>query len=239
MNGHLGEFKTLEKLSRFSYWPNMRKSVQEYISQCQSCQLNKSSNQLPIGLLQSLDRPGKRWETVSLHLITQLPVTRSGHDAIIVMVDKFSKMVHYAATTTKCTTEQVARIFLDTVVRLHGIPKYIISDRDPRFTSSFWQQLWKLHRTQLKMSTAYHPQTDGQTERANRTLEDILRHYVSNKQDDWDEHLTAAEIAVNNSVQASTGFTPYFLNCGEHPWFPAQVSLDSVTNDTLYDVMQQ
>ena len=239
MNGHLGEFKTLEKLSRFSYWPNMRKSVQEYISQCQSCQLNKSSNQLPIGLLQSLDIPGKRWGTVSLDLITQLPVTRSGHDAIIVMVDKFSKMVHYAATTTKCTTEQVARIFLDTVVRLHGIPKYIISDRDPRFTSSFWQQLWKLHGTQLKMSTAYHPQTDGQTERANRTLEDILRHYVSNKQDDWDEHLTAAEIAVNNSVQASTGFTPYFLNYGEHPWFPAQVSLDSVTNDTLYDVMQQ
>src|ERR1700680_1182957 len=126
MNGHLGEFKTLEKLSRFSYWPNMRKSVQEYISQCQSCQLNKSSNQLPIGLLQSLDIPGKRWETVSLDLITQLPVTRSGHDAIIVMVDKFSKMVHYAATTTKCTAEQVARIFLDPVVRLHGIPKDII-----------------------------------------------------------------------------------------------------------------
>jgi hypothetical protein len=152
-NGHLGEFKTLEKLSRFSYWPNMRKSVQEYISQCQPCQLNKSSNQLPIGLLQSLDIPGKRWETVSLDLITQLPVTRNGHDAIIVMVDKASKMVHYAATTTKCTAEQVARIFHDTVVRLHGIPKYIISDRDPRFTSSFWKQLWALYGTQLKMSS--------------------------------------------------------------------------------------
>lgn len=84
---------------------------------------------MPIGLLQSLDIPGKRWDTVSLDLITQLPVTRNGHDAIIVMVDKASKMVHYAATTTKCTAEQVAHIFHDTVVRLHGIPKYIISDR--------------------------------------------------------------------------------------------------------------
>lgn len=89
------------------------------------------------------------------------------------------------------------------------------------------------------MSTAYHPQTDGQTERANRTLEDILRHYVINKHEDCDEHLTKAEIAVNSSVQASTGFTPYLPNYGEHPWLPAQVSLDSITNDILYDLMHK
>src|SRR5260370_37990892 len=109
--------------------------------------------------------------------ITQLPVPTQGNDAIVVIVDKFSKMVHYAPTTTTCRADQVARIFFDTVVRLHGIPKHIISDRDRRFTSKLWQGLWKVCGTQLKMSTAYHPQTNGQNERANRTLEEILRHY--------------------------------------------------------------
>ena len=239
VNGHLGDYKTLERLSRNYYWPNMRKSVQQYIAQCQSCQLNKTSTQLPIGLLQSLEIPGKRWETVTMDLITQLPVTTDGNDAIVVFVDKFSKMVHYAATTTTCTADQVARIFFDIVVRLHGIPKHIISDRDRRFTSKFWQELWKLCGTQLKMSTAYHPQTDGQTERANRTLEEILRHYVGNKQDDWDQHLTAAEIAVNSSVQASTGFTPYYLNYGDHPTFPTNIQLDATKNEGVYELMQQ
>jgi hypothetical protein len=140
-------------------------------------------------------------------------------------------MVHYAATTTTCTADEVAHIFFDTVVRLHGIPKHIISDRDRRFISTFWQQLWKLCGTQLRMSTAYHPQTDGQTERANRTLEDVLRHYVDDKQDDWDEHLTAAEIAVNSSVQSSTRFTPYYLNYGDHPVFPHSIQLDDVKNE--------
>jgi hypothetical protein len=239
LNGHLGEYKTLERLSRQYYWPNMRKSTQQYIEQCQSCQLNKTSTQLPIGLLQSLEIPGKRWETVTMDLITQLPVTTQGNDAIVVFVDKFTKMVHYAATTTTCTADQVARIFFDTVVRLHGIPKHIISDRDRRFTSRFWRELWTLCGTQLRMSTAYHPQTDGQTERANRTLEEILRHYVSSKQNDWDQHLTAAEIAVNNSIQVSTGFTPYYLNYGEHPTFPTDIPLDNIKNQSVYDLMRQ
>jgi reverse transcriptase-like protein/integrase-like protein len=118
VNGHLGEHKTMERVSRCYFWPGMRKSVQQYIQQCQSCQANKSSNQLPIGLLQSLDVPGKRWETVSMDLITKLPKTSKGNDAIIVFVDKFTKMVHYAATTTACTAVEVARIFFDSVVRL-------------------------------------------------------------------------------------------------------------------------
>jgi RNase H-like domain found in reverse transcriptase/Reverse transcriptase (RNA-dependent DNA polymerase)/Integrase zinc binding domain/Chromo (CHRromatin Organisation MOdifier) domain/Retroviral aspartyl protease len=238
-NGHLGEHKTYERISRYYYWPSMRRSIQQYLQQCQSCQANKGSHQLPMGLLQSLDVPGKRWETVSMDLITKLPETTSGNDAIIVFVDKFSKMVHYAATTTTCTAVDVARIFLDTVVKLHGVPKHIISDRDPRFTSKFWKQLWTLLGTQLKMSTSHHPQTDGQTERSNRTLEDILRHYVSKQQDDWDQHLTAAEIAVNSSVHASTGFTPFYLNYGDHPYFPTHIPLDTINNNAVYELMQK
>jgi hypothetical protein len=105
-------------------------------------------------------------------------------------------------------------------VRLHGVPEIVISDRDPRFTSHFWTALWKELGTKLKMSTSYHPQTDGQTENANRTLENMLRSYVNYHQDDWDERLTAAEIAVNNSNHSSTGFTPYYLNSGQHPRLP-------------------
>jgi hypothetical protein len=236
--GHLGALKTMEKLERIFYWPNMMKSVKQFINKCKSCQQNKASTQLPIGLLQSLEIPGKRWDTVSLDLITQLPVTKSGHDAIVVFVDKFSKMVHYAATTTTCTSYDLARLFFDNVVRLHGIPRYIVSDRDPRFTAKLWNQLWTMLGTKLKMSTAFHPQTDGQTERANRVLEDMLRHYVSANQDDWDEHLTACEIAVNNSVQMSTKFSPFYLNYGEHPTFPGAIQMDEVTNESVYQLMQ-
>jgi hypothetical protein len=239
LNGHLGEHKTFERVSRSYFWPGMRKAIRQHIQRCQSCQANKGSNQLPIGLLQPLDIPGKRWETVSMDLITSLPTTRRGNDAIIVFVDKFSKMVHYAATTTTCTAVDVARIFFDTVVKLHGIPQHIVSDRDPRFTSRFWKQLWTLLGTELKMSTSHHPQTDGQTERSNRTLEDILRHYVSKQQDDWDEHLTAAEIAVNSSVHASTGLTPFYINYGDHPYFPTHMPFDSITNSTVHELMQR
>ena len=176
---------------------------------------------------------------MSMDLITKLPKTSKGNDAIIVFVEKFTKMVHYAATTTTCTAVEVARIFFDSVVRLHGVPMHIVSDRDPRFTSKFWQHLWQMLGTQLKMSTSHHPQTDGQTERANRTLEDVLRHYVSKQQDDWDEHLTAAEIAVNSSVNVSTGFSPFYLNYGDHPFFPDHIPLDTTSNNTVYELMQR
>jgi hypothetical protein len=114
------------------------------------------------------------------------------------------------------------------VVRLHGVPEMILSDRDPRFTAKFWRAAWKLLGTLLTMSTAYHPETDGQTERANRTLEEMTRSYVNWKQDDWDEHLSALELAYNNSVQASTGKTPFFLNAGQEIHLPIDNVLGAV-----------
>jgi hypothetical protein len=120
---------------------------------------------------------------------------------------------------------ELAKLFYREVVRHHGVPRSIVSDRDPRFTSNFWRSLWQLTGTKLNMSTAYHPQSDGQTERANRTLEDMLRAYTNYEQNDWDEKLVAAEIAYNNSVQASTGFSPFFLNAGQHPNLPMSLAL--------------
>ena len=220
ISGHVGVAKTSELLQRRFYWPKMGDDVKKYIASCEQCQINKPGHQHPQGLLQSLPVPDYAWQQVSLDLITQLPTTTQKHDAIAVFVDKLTKMVHIVPTVTTVTAPQLATIFFNHVVRLHGVPESLISDRDPRFTSNFWRCLWKLLGTNLKMSTAYHPQTDGQTERANRTIEDMLRAYVNYQQNDWDQHLTAAEIACNNSQQTSSRFSPFFLNYGQHPNFP-------------------
>jgi hypothetical protein len=172
--------------------------------------------------MQPLATPPKRWKHVTMDLITCLPKTKHGHDAIMVVVDRLTKMVHFAPTTTSVTAPELAKLFFNTVYRYHGLPNTIVSDRDPRFTSLFWQSLFKHNLgTKLTMSTSNHPQTDGQTERANRTLEEMLRPYVNLHTDDWDDHLTAVEFAYNNSVQASTGFTPFYLNTGRNPVTPA------------------
>jgi transposase InsO family protein len=160
---------------------------------------------------------------VSMDFITQLPRTKSGHDAIFVIVDKLTKMCHFVATTSSATAEQTAQLYFNHVWKLHGVPRVIISDRDPLFTSLFTQALCKSLGTKQGLSTAYHPQTDGQTERVNRVLEDMLRMYVHRSQTDWDEKLTCAEFAVNNSDHESTGTTPFFLNYGHHPYLPVSL----------------
>ena len=143
-----------------------------------------------------------------MDFIVQLPLTKQGHDAIVVFVDRLTKRAHFQAMHTSATAPEVAKIFFSVVFKNHGLPRVIISDRDAKFTSHFWQALFKQLGTKTAMSTAFHPQTDGQTERLNRTLEEMLRAYVTYKQDQWDEYLPAAEFAYNNSKQASTGFTP-------------------------------
>jgi hypothetical protein len=218
--GHSGRDKTTEQVKRRFYWPRMDNEIESYVTSCDACQRNKPSQQATMGLMKPLPIPDRPWQQVSMDLITQLPRSRSGNDAIVVFVDKLTKMVHYAPTLTTVTAPQLAEIFMREVVRHHGVPESILSDRDPRFTANFWNGLWKSLGTKLVMSTAYHPQTDGQTERANRTLEEGLRAYVNERQSDWDEHLPALEFAVNNSVQASTGFTPFHLNYGQDASMP-------------------
>jgi hypothetical protein len=218
--GHLGVEKTMEQVKRRFYWPGMDDTVRRYVTSCDACQRNKPSQQAPMGPMMPLPIPTRPWQQVSMDLITQLPRSRSGHDAIVVFVDKLTKMVHYSATTTTVSAPQLATLFMRDVVRLHGVPESILSDRDPRFTAHFWRAFWAQLGTTLTMSTAYHPQTDGQTERANRTLEEVLRSRVNFQQTDWDEHLAAAELAINNARHASTGFTPFYLNYGQEVQLP-------------------
>lgn len=240
LGGHLGVTKTIHQVKQHFYWPNMDAEITKYVTSCVSCQRNKPSSQAPMGLLQPLPIPDAPWDQVTMDLITQLPMSISGYDAIVVFVDKLTKMIHCVATTTTVTAPELAHIFFDNVIRYHGIPTSIVSDRDPRFTSHFWRSLWKQLGTHLRMSTAFHPQTDGQTERANRTIEEIMRAYVNEKQNDWDTHLTAIEIAYNNSVHASTNATPYYLNHGREISLPLdKLSVLSNPNPSSSERIQQ
>ena len=149
----------------------------------------------------------------------------------------FSKMIHAVPTLTTVTAEGVADLFFREIYRLHGLPEVLVSDRDPRFTGLFWQALWKVLGTKLRLSSPYHPQTDGQTERANRTLEEVLRAYVGPDLNDWHRYLPLAEFAYNNSTQASTGFSPFYLNSGQHPLTPVSM-LNADSGDTVPSVHQ-
>ena len=177
--GHLGVDKTLASMSRFFYWPRMAATVAEYVGSCDACQHSKPNNAQPAGLLQPLPIPDFPWQHISMDLITQLPKTRDGWDSIFVVVDRLTKMIHIRPTTTDVTAPTLAQLFIDTIFRHHGLPQAIVSDRDPKFTSNFWRAVMKRIRCQQAMSTARHPQTDGQTERANRTIKEALRSYVN------------------------------------------------------------
>jgi hypothetical protein len=230
--GHVGFEKTYELIHRRFYWPNMYNDVKVYVATCAVCQRTKSQNLRPAGLLQPLPIPQRRWQVVTMDFIVQLPRTKRGHDAIYVVVDKLSKRSYFIPTTTNVTAPQVAKLFLEHVLRNgHGLPEVIVSDRDSKFTSRFWKELWSLLGSKLAMSTAFHPQTDGQTENTNRRLEQVLRAYTAGRQDSWDEHLVFAEIAVNNSVNDSTGYSPFFLNNLEEMHLPASLALTQLPSD--------
>ena len=245
---HRGVTKTVDLITRIFYWKHLHHDVKEYVSTCISCQQNKITNQPPLGLLHPIETPNLRWHTVTMDLITSLPVTKDGNDAIVVFVDKYSKMVHYVPTVTTIDAPTLATLMIQNVIRLHGIPIQIISDRDPRFTSSFWKALWLQLGTKLKMSTAYHPQSDGLTERNNRTLEESLRSYVNYHQNNWDTMLPLLEFSYNNCINSTTGYSPFFMNYGQHPTTPLdyEVRKEVQINDTastmiekLYDALDK
>lgn len=218
-SGHLGTHKTYELACRNFWWPAMNSTVRLFCRKCETCQRTKGPNTLPLGLLQPLPIPDEPWQSISMDLVTDLPPC-CGHDSIFVVVDRLTKLIVLTPCKKTITAPQLAQLFIDNVYKRFGMPTSIVSDRDPRFTSHFWKTFMHLLGTQLNMSTAYHPQTDGQTERANRTIEDMLRGFVGPRQDDWCIYLSLIEFAYNNSLQASTLHTPFFLNHGRHPITP-------------------
>jgi hypothetical protein len=226
-SGHLGITKTLKALQIHFWWPRMNKQVTQYVRTCVSCQRNKPTNMLPAGLLQPLAIPNSKWESISMDFITCLPTTTQGNDAIVVFVDRLSKLVHLQPCKTTITAMEFASVFMWQVFRLHGMPREIVSDRDTRFVSEFWRNVCTMLGVQQSMSTAFHPQSDGQTERANRTLEEMLRHFVNPHQDDWDTKLATCEFAINSAHQESIGTSPFYLTYGCTPRTPLTVQMES------------
>ena len=176
--GHRGQKKTFHAITGQYYWPGMRAHVTAYVESCVECRRSKSLSQKPAGLLQPLLIPSRRCSHVSLDFITDLPRTLSGHDCILVLVDSLSKMAHFIPTRKSITALDTVELLADRLIRYHGFPDVLISDRDPRFQSEVWQQLCQRFNIKRALSSAYHPQSDGQAERTNRTLEQMLRTYI-------------------------------------------------------------
>jgi hypothetical protein len=224
--GHQGVERTYQLAREMLYWPGMYKTIKHYVDSCHTCATNKDRTVLKNGLLQPLPVPDKPWDAITMDLITQLPKTRSGHDAIVVFVDRFSKQAVFVPSTTKVTAQGLAKLFFEHVFRYHGVPRSIVSDRDPRFTSAFWTALFSLLNTTLNLSTAHHQQTDGQTERTNRTLEQYLRIYTTDDQAEWDTLLIEAEFAYNHAKSSATGLSPFEVLYGTNPYVPASLLRD-------------
>jgi hypothetical protein len=222
--GHFGVDKTYSRLKDLAYWPNMKNSIKKYVDSCHTCRTNKARTTKENGLLQPLPTPLRPWTHISMDLITHLPRTEKGSDAIVVFVDRFSKQARFIQCKTTSTAAYVASLFFDHVFRLFGMPTSIVSDRDPRFTSQFWRSLMECVGTRLDMATANHQQTDGQSERTIQTLEQYLRMFTSNTHNDWDDHLAQAEFAYN-STKVATGFSPFELVLGTQPDTPLSLAV--------------
>ncbi|KAJ9521151.1 hypothetical protein QJQ45_022858 [Haematococcus lacustris] len=216
--GHLGMTKTLEQVTRWFTWPGVLEDVKSYVRSCHSCQVNKSSAKKPAGLLQPLPIPERPWDSVSMDLIVKLPASgRNKYDSILVFVDRLTKMVHLVKTWESMTATQYAKLFLEHVFRLHGMPRSVVSDRGPQFHNKFWAEVTKLLQVQVNLSSAYHPAADGQAECVNRVIEEMLRHFIRPDQRDWAEYLPLVEFAINNAWQESVRNTPFYLSYGYHP----------------------
>ena len=227
--GHMGSRKTYMMLARQFYWPGMVLYSKAYVEACNRCRAAKSVTSKPNGLLQSLQIPNRRWAQVSLDFITGLPRSINGNDAILTLVDTVSKMAHFIPTKTTISAAETVELLADRLVRYHGFPTTLISDRDTRFVSELWANFCERFKIKRALSSAWHPQTDGQTERVHRTLEQILRTYIQTDESAWEGLLPAAELAYNCTVHNSTGMTPFETMIGENPLRAIDLDL----NDTL------
>lgn len=225
--GHVGVHRTHKFIARYFYWPNLQADIVTYVRGCVKCQRNKPATGVPAGKLQPLPVPRHIWEDISMDFIGPLPKTSRGHDFILVVVDRLSKMAHFLPCKQNINGPGLAQLFLDRIYSLHGLPRSVITDRGTQFLNSFNKALSSLLGTRHSVSSAYHPETDGQTERINRILGEMLRHYTNFKYDDWDMHLPLCEFAHNNSYSSAIGMTPFFACYGKHPRTPMNAVMDA------------
>lgn len=224
--GHFGIAKTHELVTRNYFWPGLRKYIKDYVSGCDICIRNKSSHHKPYGLLSPLPIPEAPWLSISVDFITQLPPS-STFTSICVFVDRFSKMAIFVPTFNEVDAEGTVQLFITHVFSQFGLPNDIVSDRGVVFTSKFTQAMLKSLNVKQKLSSAFHPQTDGQTERINSILEQYLRCYINYQQSNWSDYLPIAQFAYNNSMHSSTNTSPFYAVYGYHPRLSVSLPLSN------------
>lgn len=214
--GHAGYFRTLQKIKTRFFWIGMNRRIKEFVAACVTCQQTKILPVRPLGLLQPLPIPEAIWEEISMDFVTGLPLVK-GKSVIIVVVDRLSKYCHLGSLSATYTAVSVAEFFVEHIVRLHGIPTKIVSDRDRVFLSKFWKELFSRSGMTLCMSTAYHPETDGQTEIVNKTIEGYLRSTIADNPRQWIELLPWVELWYNTTYHHGIGTSLFQLVYGRPP----------------------
>jgi len=236
--GHPGHWKMLELVSRNYWWPQMSRYIRQYVSTCDLCLRTKPIRQALVGELHPLQILDSRWDALSVDFVVELSLF-SRYDAVMTVVDSVSKRAHFIPTYMTVTVEEAARLFLHQVWKLHGLPKYIILDRRPQFIACFTRELYCLLGIKLASSTAWHPQTDGQTERVNQELDQYLWLFVNEQQDDWYNLLPMAEFQHNNHVHSTTQQTPFLLNTRRLPHIGFEPQQNSSSLETVNEFMER
>jgi hypothetical protein len=221
--GHFGRNKTLKLVQERFIWPRMNIDVARIVDRCRTCHVAKTTHS-NAGLYTPLPVPEGPWEDISLDFVVGLPRTQRQKDSIMVVVDRFSKMAHFVPCAKTYDASQIARLYFAEIVKLHGVPKSLTSDRDVKFVEHFWRTLWKRLGSRLHFSSAHHPQSDGQTEVTNRSLGNLLRSLVGSHPRAWDEVLPQAEFAYNRSSHRSTGMSPFLVVYGRNPFTPLDLT---------------
>jgi hypothetical protein len=208
---HPGSTKMYHDLKQHYWWTKMKIEIARYLARCDTCRCVKAIHMKTTGQLQSLPIPTWKWEDISMDFIVGLPRTTKGYDSIWVIVDRLTKIAHFLPVTVKYKVATYAELYIARILSLHGVPKTIVSDHGPQFVSKFWGELHKALDTKLLHSSAYHPQTSGQTERVNQILEDMLRAYALEFPQKWDECLPLAEFSYNNNHKKASKWHPLKL----------------------------
>jgi len=209
--GHGGRWKTVELVTRNYWWPGVTRDVGRYVERCNLCQRMKNRTEEPVGKLKLSEVPQKMWTHLMVDFIMKLLVV-AGKDAILVVCDRLSKITHFVATMEGTSVEGLARLLWDNVWKLHGLPESVVSDKGPQFAAELTRELNRMLGIKTKLSTVFHPQTDGQTERMNQELEQYLQFFIEHRQKDWPEWLVVAEFVVNNKVHTATKVSPFMAN---------------------------